>query len=301
MPKPNINKIALELEDAVNDYTKGLKAIEKDMYNAVLNKLKDLTTDTQGNIKATVNNYKIISQAKGEMNKVLNSDKYLEHVSKVNKYYSDMTSIQQSYFTAMFKDFSAPAVIKELKDLALNTTVETLTEAGINDMVVNKATNIISDNIRSGRTFAEMTDELEEFIKGSDPDKVPGKLTSYSKQIVNDALRQYVGNYTKVVSDDLGLEWYEYIGGIMEDVTRPMCIHLVNKRFIHKSEFKGITEGRVDGKEVSKQGMMPNTDENNFEINVGGYNCQHLVQPIPPEEVPEEVREKFEKPIEPNP
>lgn len=293
MPTPDINKIALQLEDLVNDYTKGLKAIERDMYNSVLNKLKDLSTDLQGNIKSTVNNYKIITQAKGEMSKVLNSDAYLEQVGKVNKYFSDMTATQQTYFTAMFKDFSSPAVIRELKNLAVNTTVETLTDAGVNELVVKKATNIISDNIRSGRTFAEMTEELETFIKGNN--EVPGKLTSYSKQIVNDAMRQYAGNYNKLVTDDLGLEWYEYIGGTMRD-TRPMCEHLIKKRFIHRSEFKGITQGRVDGQEVSTQGFMPNTDENNFEINVCGYNCQHLVQPVPFEEVPEEIRDNFEKP-----
>ena len=303
MPQPDITKLTDEIERMIDAYSKELEPIQKTMFNRSMAILKGVTTDADGNIKATVNNYKTITQVKSELNKQLSSDLYLDKVAQISTDFNTITAIQSSYFASMFTDFAAPALLKELQKQAINTTIETLTESGIQEILVKKATNILSENIKSGSNFTEMTKELETFIKGND--KVPGKLESYSKQIVTDAMSQYAGNYNKLVTDDLGLKWHVFTGGLMKD-SRPMCIELHAKRYIHQSEFKGICEGKVNGKFVTNkdgethdkngrpiglQGFISGTDEFNYTILRDGYQCQHQVIPVSDEAVPKELRD----------
>jgi len=293
MPLPkNINDLTDAIESSVDDYGSGLDAIQKAIYQKVMVLLKDLTTDAEGNIKTTVSNYKIITKVKNIIKKELNSDAYIKQVSKVDDHYANIKDIQDSYFTSMFDDYTAPAVLAEFQKQAINDTIESLTGSGINEILVNKATDIVGDNIRSGRNFTDMTDELEEFILGND--KVDGKLIYYSKQIMNDSLSQYAGNYSKIITDDLDLQWFGYVGGLVRD-SRQMCRVLVAKKYIHISEIKGICRGEVDGKEVSTAGMIPGTDENNFQELRCGFNCGHQAIPLPKESVPQDIRDKFEE------
>jgi len=298
LPK-NITDLTDSIENAVDSYSSSLTSIQKNIYKKVLSLLKDLSTDTEGNIKTTIENYKIIARVKNIIKKELNSDAYLNHVSKINDHYIDIKTIQDSYFANMFVDFTTPTVLAEFQKQAINDTVESLTESGINEILVNKVTDIVGENIKSGRNFTDMTGELENFIIGTD--EVDGKLVSYSKQIVNDALSQYAGNYNQLITDDLDLEWFGYVGGLVRD-SRPLCTELIhNKKYIHKSELKKISQGIINGQTKDendksyKNGMIPGTDENNFMINRGGFNCGHQLIPISNEFVPKNIRDNFEE------
>jgi hypothetical protein len=292
MPTPNdIEAITNELENFTKVYSKKMQATEKEIYQKLVNRLKSLTTDSQGNIKQTVSNYRIITQSKMDMRKILSGKDYINNVSSIGSEINTITNMQSAYFASVFPKFAAPVLINELKSQAIISTVESLTESGINETLVKKASKIIADNIKSGRNFTDMTKELEDYIKGND--KVEGRLTSYSKQIINDTMSQYAGNYTKLVTDDLGLEWFEFVGGLMRD-SRPMCIKLHKKHWIHQSEFTGITNGIVDGEDVSTQGFIDGTDASNFQIYRCGYNCQHLVVPVSELAVPKELRNEHE-------
>jgi len=63
----------------------------------------------------------------------------------------------------MFADFATPSVLAEFQKQAINDTIESLTESGINEILVNKVTDIVGDNIKSGRNFTNMTNDLEDF------------------------------------------------------------------------------------------------------------------------------------------
>jgi hypothetical protein len=294
MPLPkDITDLTTAVETAVVDYASGLDAVQRSMYEKVLALLKDLSTDANGNIRATLSNYKTITKVKNILKNELNSKQYLNNVAKIADNFITVNDIQGSYFETMFADFATPTIIKELQKQALSNTVGSLTESGINEVLVNKATDIVGQNIKSGRNFMDMAGELKDFMVGNA--KVDGKLVSYSKQIVNDAISQYAGNYTQLVTEDLGLKWYGFVGALVKD-SRPMCRHLVHKKYIHESELPGICRGRVDGGQVSTAGMIPGTDKNNIMVNRIGYNCGHQFLPISAEMVPEDIRKKFEKP-----
>ncbi len=103
------------------------------------------------------------------------------------------------------------------------------------------------------------------------------------------------------MTDDLGLEWFEYVGSNIE-TTREFCEHLTEKRYVHKSEIKTILKGDIDGHQCEiyektglPKGMIEGTTEQNFQVNCGGWNCRHQLVPVAKEAVPKVLRDKIKE------
>ena len=132
-------------------------------------------------------------------------------------------------------------------------------------------------------------------------DKVSGALSKYANTYATTAISQYAGENNKILTYDLGLEWFEYVGSNIE-TTREFCDHLTEKRYIHKSEIKTILKGEIDGYQCEiyektglPKGMIEGTNEQNFQVNCGGWNCRHQLVPVAKEAVPLDIRAKFEE------
>lgn len=118
-------------------------------------------------------------------------------------------------------------------------------------------------------------------------------------------MTQLAGENNRLFTDDLGAEWFQYVGSVIE-TTRQFCELLTEKEYIHKSEIKDILNGyiEIDGKvhecEMNPKtglpkGLIEGTTEQNFQVNVGGWNCRHQLIPISELMVPEHIRAKFDK------
>jgi hypothetical protein len=104
------------------------------------------------------------------------------------------------------------------------------------------------------------------------------------------------------VSDDLGMEWYRYVGSNIE-TTREFCEHLTQKEYIHKSEIQTILTGMIDGHQCDiyeptglPYGMVAGTNEDNFREYRGGWNCGHQLIPVSEGSVPQAIRDKLKYP-----
>jgi hypothetical protein len=284
-------EIVKAIDKRISNFQEGIPELEKSAFRSIQNILNQLKTDAKGNIKVSVENLRLISKAKARLSAAIYKPEYYDKLIELNRSFNDITKLQTEYFNGIFTDFTKPDVINEIKKVSFTSTAESLSEAAINDVVVNKATSIMENSIKSGGSFADMNKSLEEFILGSP--KVDSKLASYSKQVLTDSLSQYSANYNKIITDDLGLDWYQYVGPLVE-TSRPICEHLVAKQWIHKSELGGISRGVVDGENVGTAGMITGTNAANFQIYRGGYNCNHLLVPVAAENVPKYLRDKFD-------
>ena len=128
-------------------------------------------------------------------------------------------------------------------------------------------------------------------------DKGSGALSKYANTYATTAISQYAGENNKILTDDLGLEWFEYVGSNIE-TTREFCDHLTEKRYIHKSEIKTILKGEIDGYQCEiyektglPKGMIEGTNEQNFQVNCGGWNCRHQLVPVAKEAIPKNEKE----------
>lgn len=284
------------MEDLIDDILKNLdkstELIQKDLLKEIELMLREITLDVNGNIKPTVSNIKQIKRIVAKLDPIILRNKgYKESVKEVYKSFNELTKIQDEVTRKAFGSANLPASLNEIKDLAREQVLADMTEAGIKSNVIDKVEMVLTDNVRSGNSFNVMQEQLKDLL-ANQKTKSGGALSAYSKQIATDGMYQYAGNYDKLVSQSYKTKWYKYVGSLIE-TSRPLCQDLVKKKFIHESELTGITNGRVDGKQVSTAGMIPGTTAENFIVFRGGYNCRHRLIPVPEATVPKELREKF--------
>jgi hypothetical protein len=247
-------------------------------------------------------NVKLISKIKQQLSKVIFTKEYEEELDKIVKTYGEITKLQNQYFTASVGKFTVPKVLAEVQQLAIEGVVDAMGLDAVGVNVISPVRDILVKNVTTGGSKAEFLDEVREYLL--DTERGDGKLVKYTKQIVTDSLNQYSANYTQIVSDDLGLEWFKYVGSNKE-TTRPFCKALTDAKqtcmpFIHRSQLPEIVEGQICGEQVPiydktglPHGMIPGTNAVNFPINRGGYNCNHQLVPVSAALVPKALRDEF--------
>lgn len=296
-----IEEILSTIEDRIDAFNSRMPKVQKDAYAAILELSGDLDTQN-GRIKPTVKNVKLIAKIKAELSKVIFDDQYAKELDKVVKTYEQITKLQNEYFTNAVGKFTVPAVLKEVQNLAIESVKESLGQAGIDANIIKPIKDILVQNVTSGGSKAEFVEQVRDYILGNK--KVDGKLVKYTKQLVTDSLNQFSANYNQIITDDLGFEFYRYVGS-NKDTTRPFCKALTAAKsdclpYIHKSQLPSIVEGEICGKQVPiydktglPHGMIPGTNAANFFVNRGGYNCNHQLLGVPNALVPKAIRDKF--------
>jgi hypothetical protein len=289
------------IETRIDSFNEKMPKVQRDAYNVILDLTGDLET-SNGRIKATMKNVKLISKIKQQLSKVIFTKEYEEELDKIVKTYGEITKLQNQYFTAAIGKFTVPKVLAEVQQLAIEGVVDAMGLDAVGVNVISPVRDILVKNVTTGGSKAEFLDEVREYLL--DTERGDGKLVKYTKQIVTDSLNQYSANYTQIVSDDLGLEWFKYVGSNKE-TTRPFCKALTDAKqtcmpFIHRSQLPEIVEGQICGEQVPiydktglPHGMIPGTNAVNFPINRGGYNCNHQLVPVSAALVPKALREEF--------
>lgn len=285
MPKQSADIFAdllKSLDLAVDGFLESIPNIQREVFSELIDLVKDLDI-SNGRLKNSVANLKKIGQIKTQLERIVLGGGYQDETEKFLKQFDKITTTMNEYFTLMSGKFKMTSILKEIKAQAISSTINSLTEAGVSYHVIEPIQDILRQNITGGGTVKSFVTVIQEFVIGSDQHL--GGLAKYAKQIATDALHQYAAQYMKQVSDDLGMNWYMYVGN-NKDTTRQFCEDMTKKRYIHRSEFAAITKkdwaGKIDG-----------TDQFNFPINRGGWNCRHQLRPVSDELVPPAIRAKF--------
>ena len=279
-----INDLLNEIDSSLTKFIDGLPDIQKRIYEKLLLLLKDLDLYSDGSIKNNLANIQKIGKLKSELEKIILDKPYLKSVGTLLGSYEIIQEIQNEYFSTITTDFTPKKVFDVVKDQAIDQTAEGLTESGINANVIDPIKAILKTNITSGGSYADLAQQLRDEIIGND--EVDGKLLSYARTYATTAVNEYSAQYTKIVTDDLGMEWFRYVGSLRK-TSRPFCIALVEKDYVHVSEIPEIVKGHIDGKDVSLAGLKDGTDANNFQVYRGGWNCNHQLSPVDKSRVPE--------------
>jgi hypothetical protein len=181
----------------------------------------------------------------------------------------------------------------------MNGLVNGLVGAGLDQTLSQDIIGELKTAILAGENYSDLVTRLQA-IKTTPTNA--GLLAKHSQTYARDAINDFMGQRNKIIGDDLGLEWYMYVGSNLT-TTREFCEHLTKKKYIHKSELPTILSGDIDGHQCKiyaktklPYGLIDGTNPQNFAIYRGGWNCGHQLIPVSAEVVPENIRKKFEKP-----
>jgi hypothetical protein len=298
-----LNKLIDTIQNAIDKFNSDIPAAQQAMLDEVYQLMKELDVK-QGSVAASVKNLRIISDIRKKLEKAILNDDYTSQIQDFVDTFSTISNLQSDYFASIKSEFAAGKFLAEIQSQSIDLALESLTESGIHTNVSSKIQEILMQNVTSGAKYSDMVEQMRKFIVGSD--NVPGILERYTKQITTDSLNQYAATYTKVVTDDLGLDWFMYTGALIK-TSRIFCRALVAKKYVHKSEIPNIIKGdfeefrelkgKIDDNTGLPQGMIDGTNESNFQIRRGGYNCGHQFAPVPAAVVPKNLRMAIEAKI----
>ncbi len=295
-----LDKIISELSDAIQNasdsFNSNIDGIQKSIYDDVALLVKDLDI-TDGKIANTVKNIKAIGAIKGKIEKIILNPDYIDSVKEYTSAFNAVSKLQDSYFKQLSASEGPTKLLDAVKQQSVEYTVQSLTESGISANVTDGIRDILKRNITVGASYNDLLDQMRNFILTNDTGT--GALERYTKQITTDSLQQFSRQYGQVLSNDLDMEWFMYVGSNRK-TSREFCILMTKKKWIHRSEFSDIVNGIIDGVKVKINptthvwaGGIPGTDENNIEINCGGYSCEHSMYPVSSQIVPGNIRRLF--------
>lgn len=289
----NQKKLQKSIDEVVSRFGKSIPIVEKRILNELKLLVKDLVVDSNGKVCSSVENLKKISTIGKKLNKLVFSKDYIRDVSDFVKGYNGVADAQKLFFP---KNMAPNDYAVKVKQLSTDMVIDSLTENGMSANVVEPIKKMLIQNVMSGGSYADLTEYLEQMLRPSDR---KGLISRYAETMAIDSINTFSRSYNSVLSQQAGYEWYTYQNSLIE-TSREFCIHMVKKSFFHKSEIPALLRGEIDGHQCKiydatelPYGMKSDTDESNFIMYAGGWNCGHQIVGVPEEIVPIELREKF--------
>lgn len=299
-----IKDIIATQEKAAANFDKAVETSEKKIFDEVVLLIKDLETTPKGNIKTSISNLKRVQKIRTQLSKIANNKEYLKAVADLVGSFDKIYQQQLAFYAKKNQSTRSAEKKKLVQTIARENTIESLSGAGLATNVLDRLDNMLVKAVTTGAKFSDLQDELHAYLVTDS--KSQGALAKYAKTYAVTALSQYAGQNNKLFTEDLGTEWFEYVGSEIE-TTRPLCNALIKKRYIHKSEIPEILKGHIHiegGEDIDVEiypktklpyGMIEGTNADNFQVNVGGWNCRHQLIPVADAAVPENIRAKFDK------
>lgn len=288
MPQ-SLDKLIGIIEGAIEDFQKKVPSIQARIFDDLQEQLQQLKT-SNGKVLANVENLKIIAKIKNRLESIIMDDRYIAEVQKFLQAFEHVGTFYNDYFASFNEKFKPSKTIPIIKQMSIDATINSLSEAGIISNIIEPIADILRTNITTGGSIADLNNQLRNHITTNETGE--GKLERYSKQITTDALNQYSANYNQAIASDLGLEWFMYVGSNLT-TTRPWCLAMTKLKYVHVSQLPKILKGFVGDEKVPLSpktglpgGMIPGTNVNNITVYRGGYNCGHQLVAVDEVAVP---------------
>lgn len=267
------------LEDIPEQWAKKIDKFQPKMFKRLTKLLSTLTLTGEGFVEMTAENLQKIDTILVGLKDYLTTGEYVSIVEDLNKQFLAQEANTIAYFETTFGSAPVTSFGSTLYNVQRANMIEAVIGKGLDELLSTPLRNTLIEGIASGSSYSDLLTNVQRISMGNE--KLEGHLLRYSRQIVSDTLATTDRQFTQIVGDELGLEWYRYLGGKMK-TTRCFCLER-NGGFYHRKEVEGwgnmigIGNCNVDG---GWAGMYKGTNSETIFTWVGGYNCQHSLLPI---------------------
>ena len=251
--------------------------------------LELLQYDSAGNIVKNAQNMARIETVLSRLGQFLTQGEYLEIT---RSYLAEFDAQKGRTITYFSKLVDAPVQPSSFAS-ATYATKRAEALAGVfsnnafSELLFGDIKGALTDAIASGASKVDALEGLRLLAQGNN--EVEGLMLRRGRTLVSDAFATTDRAFSNIIADDLGLDFRQYVGGLM-DTTRCFCKER-NRRFYHIREVEEWGNGVDIGQCATGNGWagrMPDTNSETIKINLGGYNCQHSILPVSVFSVPKE-------------
>lgn len=247
-----------------------LSSAEEEILETVQEFASGLKRNSNGTIKATLDNLKAIEKFRIALDDALRSGRYGRKVQEFLASFSSTQSIINNYFAASISDFAVnETLLKAIYQSGIDSTVENLLQSGMHTAFREPVIQLLKANVTGNSSIVSLRAELRRQILSNE--ETSGLLTRHVKRTASDALETFSRTYIQAVSDDLGIDRYIY-AGIEIGSTRPFCAARVGKYFTKEEVEKMAT--------LNWSGKNPATNKNTIMVYAGGFSCRHRWLPV---------------------
>lgn len=246
----------------------------------------ELTT-VGGALELTTDNLVKVDEIMTALRGYMTTGEYLEIVQELDAQFVAQQANTIAYFESTFGEAPVTSFASTLYNIKRAEMLNYVIGDGLNDILYNPVRSTLIEGIASGSSYSDLLTNLRTISVGDET--LDGYLLRYSRQIVSDTLATTDRQFTNIIGNELGLEWYRYVGGRMQ-TTRCFCNER-NGKWYHRKEIEAW--GRMEdlGQCRTKDGwagMYRGTNSETIFSYVGGYNCQHSLLPVSEAAVPKE-------------
>jgi hypothetical protein len=277
------------LETVPERFTGRARAFQQTLLDTVLATLRDMTVE-DGNFVTSADNLNVVDRIVDEMRRTLLGGEYVDDVRDFANEFDTQVSLNNQYTQLEF-DFEGSEAGRALVNRAKRQAVERLVNIEfVNPNLYDPIRTQLDDAVSSGAGLQDTIRNLRLSIVGGEVDageRRLGLLHRYAKQISLDAFNQADATYLNEVSEELEVEWYQYLGGKIS-TTRDFCERR-NGNYYPKAQIQSwTTNSKSQPKPVVKwDGMIRGTNAQTIFIYRGGWNCMHSIAPVSVFSVPE--------------
>lgn len=274
----------LDLEKLIDEIEKIIIATLSDVLKSVDTLSNGLTKEIErlvdkkfsikaGSISKTTENLKEITRIKIELEKYTAAGLFTKELKVFEPAFKEIADKILSNYSA-FASVDAKAMANLIKEQSIELVKEQFIAEGVASEVIPELGNILRASVIQGQTIPQTMTAIKELIDS-------GLLPNAAKRITVDGLvtfsREYVGALTK----DFDSEWYLYEGPLRA-TSRSFCESRAGK-YWRKKEVESWAS-------LDWQGKKPGTTKQTIFSLAGGWNCYHILFPVPEEAVPDKYK-----------
>lgn len=222
---------SLQNLESVPDTFLGMVAKQNEaLWKELLKALKALDVQ-EGVIVASAENLAQAQIIVERMKQVMFSGDYLEGLRDFVSAFDEQSQLVNQIFAGEFDDFvSDKALYSAVVNQSKRTTLALFDQNAIDKAWAEPLKRLINDNILTTGSYNDMLSVLQEFTLGSS--NRDAALTRYAQLYARDSFNIFNRNYTHLIGEDIGVEYYEYAGGAVKD-SRDFCLQRMGRFFLH--------------------------------------------------------------------
>jgi hypothetical protein len=253
--------------------------------------LEDMDVSADGNIEQTEDNIRRIGLISDELKKVLAGSEYRQAVKDFLDSIDKGVVLTNDIARTFEESFEPNEVQKQLLQISKQNAINAFFGSGLDQRFTQPFLEQLTTNIAARAPLREAVNALEGLVTGTEAND--GRLLANIKTTATTAQAVADRSYSAAVNEELGIEWFEYLGGEIP-TTRPFCEHREGEIF-HRKEIEAWGAGKNsaginDIRNGTWAGRIDGTDSKSIFTFVGGWNCRHYLVPVPDRKVPETVK-----------